>query len=72
MPWIECTMVDVSEEGACIEVVALVVPDIFGLAFTARGEVLLVCLQVWRSGERVGRPVPECQGAQRRNHAGRR
>src|SRR6202051_436219 len=53
-PWIECTIVDVSEKGACVEVGALVVPDIFGLAFTAGGEVLRVCSLVWRSGERVG------------------
>jgi len=53
-PWIECVIVDVSEQGACVEVGALVVPAIFGLAFTAGGEVLRVCSLVWRSGERVG------------------
>jgi hypothetical protein len=53
-PWIECMIVDISEEGACVEVGALVVPGIFGLAFTAGGEVLRVCSLVWRSGERVG------------------
>jgi hypothetical protein len=52
--WIECTIVDVSEEGACVEAGVLVVPDIFGLAFTAGGEVLLVCSLVWRGGKRVG------------------
>jgi hypothetical protein len=69
MPWIECTIVDVSEEGACVEVGALVVPDIFGLAFTTCGEVLLVCSLVWRSGERVGArflSARELRGAGRR------
>ena len=53
-PWIECTIVDVSEEGACVDVGALAAPGIFGLAFTAGGEVLRLCSLVWRSGERVG------------------
>ena len=54
MPWIECTIVDVSESGACLEVGALSVPKIFGLAFTERGEVLRVCSLAWRKGELVG------------------
>jgi hypothetical protein len=53
-PWIECTVVDVSDEGACLEVGALVVPDLFGVAFTASGEVLRVCSLVWRRGELIG------------------
>jgi hypothetical protein len=53
-PWIECTIVDVSDTGACLDVGALAVPKIFGLAFTAGGEVLRVCLLVWRRGERIG------------------
>jgi hypothetical protein len=53
-PWIECTIVDVSDGGACLDVGALAVPDIFGLAFTARGEVLRVCLLTWRRGELIG------------------
>jgi hypothetical protein len=30
------------------------VPKLFGLAFTATGEVLRICSLVWRSGEMVG------------------
>src|SRR5581483_10721668 len=53
-PWIECTIVDVSEKGACLDVGSLPVPDLFGLAFTATGEVLRVCSLVWRRGELIG------------------
>ena len=53
-PWIECTIIDVSDTGACLEVGALAVPDLFGLAFTAGGEVLRVCLLAWRRGELIG------------------
>jgi hypothetical protein len=53
-PWIECLILDVSDKGACLEVGALVVPELFGLAFTAGGEVLRVCSLVWRRGELIG------------------
>jgi hypothetical protein len=53
-PWIECTIVDVSESDVCLEVGALPVPKLFGLAFTAGGEVLRVCSLAWRRGELVG------------------
>src|ERR1700694_4530132 len=53
-PWIECLIVDVSDQGACMEVGALAVPELFGLAFTAGGEVLRVCSLVWRRGELIG------------------
>ena len=53
-PWIECVIVDVSENGACLDVGALAVPEMFGLAFTAGGEVLRVCALVWRRGELIG------------------
>jgi hypothetical protein len=53
-PWIECLIIDVSDHGTCLEVGALAVPKIFGLAFTAGGEVLRVCSLVWRQGERIG------------------
>ena len=52
-PWIECLIVDVSDTGTCLDVGALAVPKIFGLAFTAGGEVLRVCSLVWRRGERI-------------------
>ena len=53
-PWIECTIVDVSEHGVCIEVGDLAVPKLFGLTFTAAGDVLRVCALIWRRGERIG------------------
>lgn len=53
-PWIECLIVEVSDDGVCLEVGALSVPKIFGLAFTAGGEVLRVCLLTWRRGELIG------------------
>jgi hypothetical protein len=53
-PWIECTINEVSDEGVSLDVGGLVVPELFGLAFTARGEVLRVCSLVWRQGELVG------------------
>ena len=53
-PWIECTIVDVSENGVCLDVGDLAVPKLFGLAFTSSGEVLRVCALIWRRGERVG------------------
>jgi hypothetical protein len=53
-PWIECTIMDVSENGVCLDVGDLAVPKLFGLAFTSSGEVLRVCALIWRRGERVG------------------
>jgi hypothetical protein len=53
-PWIACEIVDVSNHGVCLEVGDLAVPKLFGLAFTAGGEVLRVCSLIWRRGERVG------------------
>ena len=53
-PWIECLIVDVSDEGVCLDVGALSVPNLFGLAFTAGGEVLRVCSLAWRKGELIG------------------
>jgi hypothetical protein len=53
-PWIECQILDVSDNGAKLEVGALAVPRIFGVAFTAGGEVLRVCSLVWRRGEIIG------------------
>jgi hypothetical protein len=53
-PWIECLIVDVSDNGVCLDVGALAVPKLFGLAFTAGGEVLRICALVWRRGELIG------------------
>ena len=53
-PWIECMILEVSDGGVCLDVGALSVPKIFGLAFTAGGEVLRVCSLIWRRGELIG------------------
>jgi hypothetical protein len=53
-PWIECLILEVSDDGVCLDVGALSVPGIFGLAFTAGGEVLRVCSLDWRRGELIG------------------
>jgi hypothetical protein len=53
-PWIECMIVDVSDKGVCLDVGALAVPELFGLAFTAGGEVLRVCSLAWLKGELIG------------------
>jgi PilZ domain len=53
-PWIECRVHDVSDTGVCLEVGALAVPKVFGLSFTAGGEVKRVCVLIWRRGELVG------------------
>ena len=53
-PWIECVIINVSESGICLEVGALAVPQLFGVAFTSSGDVLRVCHLVWRRGEQIG------------------
>lgn len=53
-PWIECMIIEVTDDGVCLDVGALSVPKIFGLAFTAGGEVLRVCRLEWRKGELIG------------------
>ena len=53
-PWIECYVLDISENGACLDVGDLAVPNMFGLSLTAGGEVRRVCSLIWRRGEFVG------------------
>ena len=50
----ECYILDISENGACLDVGDLAVPKMFGLSLTAGGEVLRVCTLIWRRGEMVG------------------
>ena len=50
-PWIECYILDISENGACLDVGDLAVPKMFGLSLTAGGEVRRVCALIWRRGE---------------------
>ena len=53
-PWIECHVLDISEDGTRLEVGALAVPKLFGLSLTSGGEVLRVRKLVWRRGEMIG------------------
>ena len=53
-PWLECHVLDISENGACLEVGDLAVPKMFGLSLTAGGAVRRVCALIWRKGEFVG------------------
>jgi hypothetical protein len=53
-PWIECHVIDISGNGACLEVGDLAVPKLFGLSLTSGGEVLRVCTLIWRRGELIG------------------
>ena len=52
--WIECYILDISDNGACLDVGDLAVPKMFGLSLTAGGEVRRVCWLIWRKGELVG------------------
>src|SRR5260370_30796679 len=60
-PWIECLIVDVSEEGVSLDVGALAVPDLFGLSFTPGGEGLRVCSLARRTGELIGAELVPAQ-----------
>ncbi|UPJ52174.1 PilZ domain-containing protein [Bradyrhizobium sp. 200] len=53
-PWIQCYILDISDNGACLDVGDLAVPKVFGLSLTAGGEVRRVCTLIWRRGELVG------------------
>jgi len=81
-PWIECYILDISENGACLDVGDLAVPKMFGLSLTAGGEVRRLCSLIWRRGELVGvrfisarelrkgaAPAGEADAASRKAHA---
>src|SRR5436305_13118911 len=53
-PGIECFIVDISESGVCLDVGALAVPKMFGLALTSCGTAVRVCVRAWRRGELLG------------------
>jgi hypothetical protein len=53
-PWIQCYILDISDNGACLDVGDLAVPPVFGLSLTAGGEVMRVCTVIWRTGELIG------------------
>jgi hypothetical protein len=52
--WIECSIVDISDGGVCIEVNDLPVPKIFVLVMTPDGRVRRACLTAWRRGSLLG------------------
>src|SRR4030081_15337 len=52
--WVECFILDVSEDGIRLDVGALgAVPEIFGVAFNSDGKVIRLCRIAWRRGERI-------------------
>lgn len=53
-PWVECTVIDVGHKGVRLDVGSLLLAEMFGISFTAGGEVVRVCSLVWRQGELVG------------------
>jgi hypothetical protein len=53
-PWIECSLLNISDGGALLEVGNLPVPKIFVLVMTPDGKVRRACLTVWRQGELLG------------------
>src|SRR4029079_14980415 len=55
-PWIQCHILDISENGACLDVGDLAVPKMFGLAMTAGRAARRVGALIWRRGELVGVP----------------
>ena len=53
-PWLECTLLDISEDGAGLDVGSLPVPKIFLLILTPDGKVRRTCLTTWRRGPLIG------------------
>lgn len=52
--WIECSILDISDGGVCLEVGNLPVPKIFVLVMTPDGRVRRACMTAWRRGELLG------------------
>ena len=52
--WIECSIVDISDGGVCLEIGTLPVPKIFVLLMTPDGAVRRGCMTAWRRGELLG------------------
>ena len=68
-PWIECFIVDISESGVCLDVGALAVPKMFGLAFNSGGTVVRVCVRAWRRGELLGARFVSAKQLRQGEHA---
>jgi PilZ domain len=52
--WIECSILDISDGGVCLEIGGLPVPRIFVLVMTPDGRVRRACITAWRRGELLG------------------
>lgn len=52
--WIECSIMDISDGGVCLEIGNLPVPKIFVLVMTPDGRVRRACVTAWRRGELLG------------------
>lgn len=53
-PWLDCMLLDISEEGARLDVGGLPVPKLFMLILTPNGAVRRACLRIWRRGPLLG------------------
>jgi hypothetical protein len=53
-PWIECSITDISAGGVCLDVGALVIPEIFVLVLNPSGSIRRACHRMWRRGKLVG------------------
>jgi hypothetical protein len=54
MPWIECSITDISAGGVCLNIGALVIPEVFVLVLNPSGSIRRACHRMWRRGELVG------------------
>jgi hypothetical protein len=52
--WIECAVIDISSTGVCLDVGALVIPEVFVLLLNSSGSVRRACQLVWRRGGLIG------------------
>jgi hypothetical protein len=52
--WIECAINDISSDGVCLDIGALVIPEIFVLVLNPSGSVRRACQRIWRRGELIG------------------
>jgi hypothetical protein len=53
-PWIDCHIVEVSKDGACLEVGTIALPRLFMLLMSPTGQVRRICKLLWRRGETAG------------------
>jgi hypothetical protein len=53
-PWIDCHIIEVSKDGACLDVGTVALPRLFMLLMSPKGEVRRICKLLWRRGETAG------------------